>query len=145
MVPVASFAQYERVREMKCVLGRRRLGPGTYTLAFEGVVIGEARTNGKFATVPYIWGFGDGDSIVEIASSQTPAAGNVAGDLLAVVTGAKVGQEADTDAAVGQSFTICVKDTGLRREFIVTSADGRTATVSNGAKLANADESVEEC
>jgi hypothetical protein len=128
---------------MRCVLGRRRLGVGSYTLAFEGVSVG-ARTNGKSA--PFIWTFGSALGVVEIVSSQLPSAGNVAGELLAVVTGVSVGGEVDTDAALGQSFTIVVKDDGLRREFTITSADGRSVTVSNGGKFANGfvDEIVEE-
>ena len=130
---------------MKCVLGRRRLGAGTYGgLRFEGVRVGEARTDGKSASAPYIWTFGNGDSVVEIVSSQTPALGNVCGDLLAIVTGATVGQEGDTDAAVGQLFTIVVNDVGLRREFVITSPSGRTATVSNGGKFVGTDELADE-
>ena len=123
--------------------GRRRLGVGSYTLAFEGVSVG-VRTNGKSA--PFIWTFGNGDAVVEITSSQLPAVGNVAGDLLAVVTGAKVGEEADTNVAVGQSFNVVVEDVGLRRQFTITSADGRSVMVSNGGKFANgfADELVDE-
>ena len=117
---------------MKCVLGRRRLGVGTYTLKFEGVNIGEVRANDKFATVPLIWSFGNGDAVVEIASSQTPTAGNVAGDLLVVLTGATVGQEADTDSAVGRSFSIAIAEVDGRRQYTITAADGRCVVVSNG-------------
>jgi hypothetical protein len=117
---------------MKCVLGRRRLGSGTYALQFEGVRVGEARGSEKYATAPHIWGFGNGDAIVEIASSTTPAIGNVAGDLLSITTGATVGQEADTDAAVGQPFTVVVQEIDGRRQYTITAADGRSVVVSNG-------------
>lgn len=41
---------FSRRTHMRFVLGRRRLGPGAYRdLAFEGVVVGEARANDKFA------------------------------------------------------------------------------------------------
>jgi hypothetical protein len=120
------------------------LGPGTYTLKFEGVVVGEVRANDKFATVPYIWTWGNGDSLIEIASSQNPALGNVAGNLLSILMDAKVGQEVDVSLAVGREFTISVADAGLRREYTITAADGRSVTVSNGGKLADADEPVEE-
>ena len=79
--------------------------------------------------------FGNADGVVEITSSQTPAVGNVCGDLFAVVTGAAVGQEAETDTALGRPFTIVVNDAGLRREYTVTAEDGRTATVTNGTKF----------
>ena len=99
---------------MKQTLGRRRLGEGTHTLPFEGVVVG-MRVSGKSATAPLIWTWGNGDSVIEIASSQNPALGNVGGDLLAVLVDAKVGQEVDVSLAVGKSCTIVVKDIGLRQ------------------------------
>jgi hypothetical protein len=117
---------------MRCVLGKRRLGVGTYTLKFEGVSVGEVRGSDRFTTAPYLWRFGNGDAIVEIASSTTPAVGNVAGDLLAITTGATVGEEADTDGAVGQSFSVAIAEVEGRRQYTITAVDGRSVVVSNG-------------
>jgi hypothetical protein len=116
---------------MRCVLGKPRLGPGTYSLRFEGVREGE-RGNGKFATPPLVWRFGNGEAIVEIISSSTPVVGNVAGDLLAITTGATVDVAGDTDAAVGQPFTLAIELIGDRRVITITAADGRTVVVGNG-------------
>ena len=101
------------------------------------------RVSGKSATAPLIWTWGNGDSILEIASSQTPSLGNVGGDLLGVLVDAKVGQEVDPSLAVGKSCTIVVKDFGLRHEFTIT-VDGRTATVCNGGKFIGTDELADE-
>ncbi len=114
---------------MQFTKARPRLGMGIHNVRFEGVV---ERPNSRFQKPALVWSFANDQGIIEVMSGVFPAEGNVAGDMLTVVTGASISQTVESDTAIGLEFVAMIEQIGDRRVTTITSPTGANVTTGNG-------------
>ena len=117
---------------LKCVILKRRITTaGHYRVRFAGVA---PATDFGGKRPPLLWTWDGGDlGVLEIVSGTRPCEGSVCGLLVQLLCGGQEGQQADTDAALGDFCVADVSfdDDGRRTVKLDYEQSGREAVIRN--------------